>query len=215
MLFQGRPAAADANAPVEFLRGDTSKAQVALTFDCGPWVDARYLNAILDALEEYGHRVTFFVAGQFIEKHEEVFAQRIAPVHEVANHSYSHPNFPTSSAAVIRQEFRWTEELVARDGAGSHGMWRAPFGARTPRELNIAADEGYPTHIMWTVDSGDWLPLPAERVKARVLQGEENGSIIVEHCNSWQSAQVLPDVLWQLREWGMNVVTVSEVISPP
>ncbi len=208
------PVAAEAPEPVEFLRGDITKAQVALTFDCGPWVDRNYVTAILDALEQYGQRVTFFVTGQFIEAHPDIFAERIAPRHEIGNHSYSHPDFPKSSPASIRREFRRTEELIAQYGASSHGMWRAPFGARTRRELDIAADEGYPTHIMWTTDSGDWLPIPAERVRATVLNRAENGSIFVEHCNSWQSAIVLPDILWQLREWGMNVVPVSEIIAP-
>jgi peptidoglycan/xylan/chitin deacetylase (PgdA/CDA1 family) len=214
VLVTVRGVRAEAPEPVEFLRGDTTKPQVALTFDCGPWVDRNYVTAILDALEQYGLRVTFFVTGQFIEAHPDIFAERIVPRHEVGNHSYSHPDFPKSSSATIRQEFRWTEELIAKYGASSHGMWRAPFGARTRRELDIAADEGYPTHIMWTTDSGDWLPISAERVRATVLNRAENGSIFVEHCNSWQSATVLSDILWQLREWGMNVVPVSEIIAP-
>ena len=170
--------------PVELMRGDTSRAQVALTFDCGPWVAPQYINAILDTLDAYGLRVTFFVTGEFLEKHGELFSQRIAGRHEVANHSYSHPNFPRLPAGEIRRELRWTEELVEQYGVSTRGMWRAPFGARNPAVLRVAADEGYPLHVMWTVDSGDWLPIPAERVKNTVLSRAENGSIFVEHCNS-------------------------------
>ncbi len=197
--------------PFEVFRGDPSHPHVALTFDCGPWVNSGYLNGILDALDEFGHRVTFFVTGQFLEKHGELFASRMAR-HEIANHSYSHPNFPRLPAEGMRQELRWTQEVAAGLGASTQGMWRAPFGARTARELWIAAEEGYPLHVMWSTDSGDWLPRPAERVQATILNGAENGAVIVMHCNSWQTAAVLGSVLWQLREWGIGVVTVSELI---
>lgn len=197
--------------PYEAFRGNPDRPQIALTFDCGPWVNAGYLNGILDALDEYGHRVTFFVTGQFLEGHGPLFEARMVR-HEIANHSYYHYNLALMPAERMRQELRWTEELAASFGATTMGIWRAPFGARTPRELRIAAEEGYPLHVMWSRDSGDWMSTSAERVKANILNGSENGAVIVLHCNSWQTAAVLGSVLWQLREWGIGVVTVSEVM---
>ncbi len=207
----GRPAGSE---PVEIFRGNPNRAEVALTFDCGPWVEPSYINAILDALDEYEARVTFFVTGAFIQKHGELFESRIAPRHEIANHSYSHPNFTSMTSQAIRDELARTEELAEQYGASTLGMWRAPFGARTPRVVYTAAGEGYPVHVMWSVDSADWrTDVPAAMVKSRILRGAANGAVIVEHCNSPQTAEVLPDILWQLREWGIGVVTVSEVIA--
>lgn len=197
--------------PYELFRGDPTRPRVALTFDCGPWVHPGYISAILDSLDDYGHRVTFFVTGQFLETHGPLFATRMLR-HEIANHSYYHYNLPRMPAERMRQELRWTEELAAQYGGSTQGIWRAPFGARTQRELRIAAEEGYPLHVMWSTDSGDWTNRSAEYVKATTLNGAVNGAVVVHHCNSWQTADALGSVLWQLREWGIGVVTVSEVI---
>jgi peptidoglycan-N-acetylglucosamine deacetylase len=206
------PAAAPTlSEPYEVFRGDPTRPRVALTFDCGPWVNPGYINGILDSLDDYGHRVTFFVTGEFLQKHGPLFASRMTR-HEIANHSYSHPNFPRLPTERIRQEMRLTQEMAASLGATTLGMWRAPFGARTPRELWIAAEEGYPVHVMWSTDSGDWTARSAEYVRTTTLDGAVNGAVIVHHCNSWQTAAVLGSVLWQLREWGIGVVTVSEVM---
>lgn len=202
---------AQLSEPHELFRGDATRPRVALTFDCGPWVNPGYINGILDSLDDYGHRVTFFVTGEFLAKHGPLFASRMTR-HEIANHSYSHPNFPRLPTDRIRQEMRWTEELAAGLGATTMGIWRAPFGARTPRELWIAAEEGYPLHVMWSTDSGDWTARSAEYVRTTTLNGAVNGAVVVHHCNSWQTAAVLGSILWQLREWGIGVVTVSEVM---
>lgn len=58
---------ADEGDPQVIYQGNTEQSAVALTFDCGPWVDDKFINPILDALKERHLRLTFFVSGQFIE----------------------------------------------------------------------------------------------------------------------------------------------------
>ncbi len=197
--------------PREISRGNTQRPEIALTFDCGPWVERSYIDRILDTLDQFGARATFFVTGIFIEKHPQVF-ERIAKTHEVANHSYSHPDFINLTPKDQTEELRKTETLAQQFGATLKPLWRAPFGARSPDVLQEAAKSGYPAHIFWTYDSGDWQDITAEKVRENVVGKAVNGAIVVAHCNSWQTAQELESILTQLQERGFTPTTVSALL---
>ena len=204
--------AAEFEPPQHIVRGNPDRAEVALTFDCGPWVDRSYVTAILDALEQTGTRVTFFVTGQFIEKNGDIFA-RIARQHEVANHSYTHPNFSGLRPGDQTNELQWTEQLINSYGASSGGLWRSPFGAFNNEVIGNAAYSGFPRHIYWTFDSADWQPAVSPAVvHSRVVNGASNGAIVVQHCNSRQTAMVLPAILAGLQNRGFGVTTVSALL---
>ena len=96
-----------ASAQQEVTKGNPNKG-VALTFDCGPWVYSDRVNGILDALEQRGLKVTFFVTGEFIRKNPQDFERIIYSGHEIANHSDTHPDFNTLSPVAIKaEEAQW------------------------------------------------------------------------------------------------------------
>ena len=61
---------------------------VYLTFDDGPIPEVT--PKVLDILAQYGVKATFFMVGENIDKHPEVFAQVIAAGHALGNHTYNH-----------------------------------------------------------------------------------------------------------------------------
>ncbi len=213
--------------PREVTIGATGRMQVALTFDCGPWVAEGTLESILATLDEAGVRATFFVTGQFIERHPELFVT-VAQRHELGNHSYSHPSFPALSAERQRRELERTEELAQAAGYTTRPLWRAPFGARNQRVLATGAEEGWPVHVFWSLlrtprgwvtgDSGDWREIATQDVLENVLAAVDQigpGTILVHHCNSSLTAEVLPAILQGLAELGYESVPVSVLIEEP
>src|SRR5690349_17844818 len=111
----------------EIVRGNTARQEMALTFDCG--ASGVPTPAILDALRAAGVRSTFFITGKFAEVYPDLTAQ-IASEHEVANHSYSHPDFATMSDAQIQNEMLRGEQALNRAGVvNTKPLWRAPFGS--------------------------------------------------------------------------------------
>ena len=212
LLLAPRPILADDFIPPQnIVIGNTDRPEVALTFDCGPWVERSYITRILDTLDQYEKRVTFFVTGEFIRKNPDIF-ERIAQKHEIANHSWYHPDFTKISTEEQTGELISTEDLIKTYGVTSLPMWRSPFGAFNNETIWNAAANGYWLHVMWTLDSGDWQAIPAETVKNRVIQGSNKGSIIVSHCNSEQTSQVLEDEINGLEEKGLAVTTVSDLL---
>lgn len=202
---------ADEGEPQIFYQGKSEKNAVALTFDCGPWVDGKFINPILDALEQRHLRLTFFVSGQFIEKYPDVF-DRIAASHHVAEHSYTHlKEFTRIGEDEQRQEHRWTEEAANARGVSLKPWWRPPFGAYNSQVVWTAAEEGFPLAVMWTIDSADWTQVSSETVKNRILRAQK-GDIVVEHCNSPQSAEIIGEVLDGFKDREIKVVSIPELV---
>jgi peptidoglycan/xylan/chitin deacetylase (PgdA/CDA1 family) len=81
----------------------------------------------------------------------------------------------------------------------------------------LAASIGY-RPIYWTLDSGDWTTdASPDAVRARVLNNAANGSIIVMHFDSPRTAAAiapaLPSIIDGLRDHGLRLVTVSELVT--
>lgn len=196
----------------EIVRGDPVTGLVALTFDAGN-EGGGAAPRLLDVLRERGIHVTFFLSGQWVAHNPELTQQMVADGHELANHSYTHPDFTTLSDQAIADELNATDAIVQEvAGVTTRPYFRPPFGARTRRVLSVAADAGFRS-VYWTLDSGDWLPrATGTSVLTRILRNVEPGDIVVEHVGADASADVLPDILDELHARGWAVGTVSQVL---
>ena len=110
-------------------------------------------------------------------------------------------------------------------GRSARPMWRAPSGSRDARVLAAAARGGWPQHVFWTMgrdaqgslvtgDSGDWRDSTSRQVADNMLRVAAlgNGVITVSHCDSAQTRESLPEVLRELKQRGIRVTTVSDVL---
>src|ERR1700694_66111 len=94
----------------EIVHGDADTNVVALTFDAGGPVEPA--QRVLDTLRSRGVHATFFLSGIWIEAHPEMGLQIVQDGHELANHSYSHPDFTHLSRAEIIWELVHTDDIV-------------------------------------------------------------------------------------------------------
>ena len=99
---------------------------VALTFDDGP---GYYTEDLLEGLRERGVHATFCMLGQSAENWPEVVEQVYQDGHQLANHSYSHPNFYEMSIEEVKEQIYSTNAILDRTaGEGTMYMVRAPYG---------------------------------------------------------------------------------------
>lgn len=192
--------------------GSPSEKLVALTFDAGS--SAQPVPAILQALAQHGVRSTFFLTGQWIERHPHAARQIAEAGHELGNHSWSHPPFTSLTDEQIREQLRRTEEIAQRVcGRSTKPLFRPPFGDRDERVRSIVAEEGYLT-IYWTIDSWDSVKrdITPQEIIARVMRRMRPGAIVLMHCGSEATAQALPQLLQALEAQGYRAVTVSELL---
>ena len=125
---------------------------VALTFDDGP--EPGQTEYILDVLRRYNLPATFFVIGEQARKHPELLRMvQAAGRHQIANHSWDHPNFHSIPATEQAQEVtRTAEELGA---AMEKKYFRYPYGNSTCETNALLHESGYQI-VGWHIDSCDW-----------------------------------------------------------
>jgi peptidoglycan/xylan/chitin deacetylase (PgdA/CDA1 family) len=169
-------------------------------------------SAILEALRAAGVRVTFFLTGRWVTENPDL-AREIAAEHEIANHSFSHPDFAELDDAQILDQMQRAEAVIEQvTGRGTKPFWRAPYGSRNARILGVMAAAGWTIHVLWSADALDWQEIAPEQVRANVNAAAHNGAIILQHCGSTQTATVIADELRDLRGRGFSIVTISELV---
>src|SRR5882672_9574492 len=146
---------------------------IAMTFDDGP--SATLTPKLLDLLAAHHIKATFFVIGENVAEHPEIVARAAREGHEIANHSWSHPNFGKMSDESVRRQLHQTDDAIT-NATGKHPtLLRPPYGSITAREQRWIHNEiGYDI-MLWDVDPNDWkLPGPAV-VRARILKETRPG----------------------------------------
>ena len=188
------------------------RGEVALTFDDGP--DPRVTPAVLDCLDRYGVRASFFCIGRLAERHPELVAETVRRGHRVENHSYSHPRaFACYPSAALRREVRRAQDALLRSGGARPRFFRAPAGFRGPlleRELAAAG-----LHLAsWSRRGFDTVSRDPGRVARRLLKGAAGGDVLLLHDGSAARDRggaavvlaALPRVLDELAGRGLKVV---------
>jgi peptidoglycan/xylan/chitin deacetylase (PgdA/CDA1 family) len=198
----------------EVAQGDPSSDMVALTFDAGS-VDGPAAE-ILATLRNYNLHLTFFLTGHWVESYPELALEVATDGHELANHSYFHPDLTGLGNQQIAWELEYTNALIeARLGRDSKPWFRPPFGARNQRVLDLAGELGYRS-VYWTLDSGDWRNnATAPVVLNRVLSNIGPGDIVVHHVAAIPTAEALPAIIEGIQARGLRIVTVSELLGLP
>jgi peptidoglycan-N-acetylglucosamine deacetylase len=183
---------------------------IAMTFDDGP--SATLTPKLLDLLAAHHIKATFFVIGENVAEHPEIIARAAREGHEIANHSWSHPNFGKMSDESVRRQLQQTDDAIKNATGKRPTLLRPPYGSITAREKRWIHDEfGYDI-ILWDVDPNDWKrPGPAV-VRSRILKETQPGSIVLSHDIHPGTIEAMPSTFDELEAKGFKFVTVSELI---
>ncbi len=183
---------------------------IAMTFDDGP--SATLTPKLLDLLAARHIKATFFVIGENVVEYPEIVARAAREGHEIANHSWSHPNFAKMSDDGVRRQLWRTDDAIKSATGARPALLRPPYGSITEREKRWIHDEfGYQI-VLWDVDPYDWKrPGPAV-VRNRILQETQPGSIVLSHDIHLGTIEAMPSTFDALDAKGFKFVTVSELI---
>lgn len=148
--------------------------KVALTFDDGSGPCSERL---LDILDENKGAATFFVVGERIERHPEFLQRMINEVHEIGNHTWSHPDLTKLSLSEINSQITRTDEAIQSVTGAVPMTFIPPYGALTQR---VRGQIQHPI-ILWTHDTLDWKNKQIHSVVMRATDRTQYGSIILMH----------------------------------
>jgi peptidoglycan/xylan/chitin deacetylase (PgdA/CDA1 family) len=183
---------------------------IALTFDDGP--SAALTPKLLDLLAARHLKATFFVVGQNAADHPDILKRALREGHEIANHSWSHPNLGKMSDDAVRRELQKTDDAIVAATGKRPTLLRPPYGSITASQKKwIHQEFGYRI-IIWDVDPLDWKrPGPAV-VTSRILKETKAGSIVLAHDIHPPTIEAMPRTFDQLIEKGFKSVTVTELL---
>jgi len=151
-----------------------AEKRIFLTFDDGPIPDVTPF--VINTLNNYGIKATFFCVGENIKKHPDLFECLVKNGHRIGNHTYSHLNgWKTPDETYLKNVDR-CQQLTQTN------LFRPPYG-RGRRSQYTKLRKDYEI-IMWDVLSGDFdTKLTPEKCLHNVITHTRNGSIIVFHDN--------------------------------
>ena len=183
---------------------------LALTFDDGPSVGT--MCTILEILDRYNARATFFVVGDKITV-ETAPILRAAALggHEIGNHSHSHEHMPQQDRDTMLSEVESVQKLVQEAAGIRPVLFRPPYLDVSPdmlRHIDMPMIGG--------VGNQDWEPdVCAEERFRRAASQLEDGAILLMHCYEGNEAtvQALQMLLPVLQQRGYQAVTVSRLFS--
>ena len=179
---------------------------VAVTFDDGP---GQYTGGLLDELAKRDVVVTFFVQGCNAERYSSVIKKAYEAGHQIASHTYNHPNLVTLSTAEVQNQLNKTSNILNQAiGVENTYMLRPPYGSYN---ANVLAVSGVPA-ILWSVDTLDWKTRRADAVYQHIVNDTKDGSIILMHDLYSSTVEGALRGIDYLREQGYELVTVSELL---
>ena len=185
---------------------------VALTFDDGP----RSFGTpdILDLLEKYNARATFFVLGTSITEETAPLLQRMVDMGcEIGIHGQDHSTMTRLGYETQVRRLTEMKELLNRQVEGGYTprLMRPPGGNKSDKVL-AAAKEAQLSVILWSVDSQDWKVANKNDILKFCKTGITNGSIVLFHDKLKATRAAMEELLPYLVEEGYELVTVSELL---
>lgn len=193
------------------VHGDRSCKQIAFTYDAGSGADGAA--AILDTLKKQGVTATFFLTGKWVETYPELAKRIAAEGHEIANHTYSHPDLTKIPADEVLKQVKDGEAAIRRiTGRETKPLFREPYGAFSDDERRLVRQAGFSYSIYWEVDTLDWQFPPIDTEVKRITERTTSGSIVLMHLNVPDTAIASDRAIPILREKGYRLVTVSQVL---
>lgn len=193
--------------PIYSVSRDDGK--IAISFDAAWGGDKT--EAILDILDEYGVKTTFFLVDIWTERFPELVKEIAARGHEIGNHSTTHAEMSKQSREEIIRELKVMSDHVENLTGLRPTLFRPPYGDYDDEVVLTARAEGYEV-IQWSVDSLDWKNRGVGDLVTRSTQKTKSGDIVLFHNDSTYIVEALPKILDYYKTQGLEVVKVSELL---
>lgn len=188
--------------------GNRDSNKVSLMFNV--YWGTEYINDILDILDEYEIKTTFFIGGQWAEDEYDMLAEIYSRGHEIGNHGYFHKDQEYLSYEQNYEEIKANHELIKVTHSIEMTLFAPPSGSFNKATLQSAKDLGYQT-IMWSKDTIDWRDQDANLIFTRATKNITGGDLILAHPTEC-TLKALPLILEYYKLNGITATTVSECL---
>jgi len=205
--FHDTGVAANARSPI--YQGNTGGKVVALTVNVD-WGE-EFIPDMLKEFQQNDARVTFFVTGQWAQKHPELLKEMSRAGHSIQNHGYKHLHFNQLSKEQTKEQIKKTEDIIFKTTGKRSRYFASPYGEFDDHLVENVTDMGY-QYIMWSADTIDWQRPAPEIIVGRVMKKVHNDAIVLMHPTD-PTVKALPQMLGGLKEQGYKLITIDEMLN--
>ncbi|WP_432204727.1 polysaccharide deacetylase family protein [Cetobacterium somerae] len=192
---------------VSLLAQGTKK--IALTFDDGP--KAKITEEILEVLKENDAKATFFILGSNGKRYPKILEKIHEDGHQLANHSYNHPNLRKIPLAEVKKELESTNKIITDVTGEKVVYFRPPYGSLGQvRKEEVKKQLGMES-VMWNICPKDWeKKSDTDYIAKFLIENSKDNGIVLLHDHS-KTAKALKIAIPQLKSQGFEFVTVEEL----
>ncbi len=155
---------------------------IYLTFDDGPIPEVTPW--VLDTLDKFDAKATFFLIGDNVQKHPESVQDIIQRGHTLGNHTQQHSKGTNCTLDAYLNQLERCDLSIAEATHTtdySRGLFRPPFGKLRQSQAKAILKQKYKI-VMWDVLSADFDPeVTPEQCLINVIENASSGSIVVFH----------------------------------
>jgi len=181
--------------------------EVVLTFDDGPM--PRYTKPILDALDAFCTKATFFYVGRMAMAYPDMVKEVMGRGHTVGTHTWSHPmNLPRQGLSRAKDQIeRGFAAVALAAGRPIAPFFRFPGLSDSRPMLAYLQERGIAAFTVDVVSNDSYISSPSRLVKRTLDQIErQNGGIVLFHDIKASTAKALPTILAELKKRGYKIV---------
>ena len=191
---------------------DCNEKVIYLTFDAG--YENGNIEKILNTLHDEQVPGAFFILENLIDKNPDLIRRMVDEGHTVCNHTASHRDMTkVDRLEDFRNELEGLEQKYkSLTGNEMSKLYRPPEGRFDERSLAFADQLGYST-IFWSFAYADWdnnRQPSAEYATKKIMDNLHNGAVILLHPTSTTNAEILGDVIRQIKREGYRFASLEE-----
>lgn len=187
----------------------TKEKIVSLTFDDGPYPG--HTERILATLERENIKATFFLIGSRVDDNPELVREILRQGHEIANHTYFHPNLTWLSKEQVEAELLATSWTIRRHTGREVPLARPPGGQWNKMVQGVFAQLGY-TSVLWTINPGDLNGADKGDIVKAFQRGLSPGATVLLHDYPEATHEALPEIIRIGKSRGYRFVRVGDVL---
>jgi peptidoglycan-N-acetylglucosamine deacetylase len=198
--------------PRALTQGNEERSQVALTFNISWGTDK--VHDVLKQLESHQAQATFFVSGEWAERHPDILTEIHEGKHEIGMMGYKYESYLELKPEQVQADMNQAKEVFEKLGHEDIKWIRPPHGHMDKEVLKLIENQGMQA-VQWSINTRDWENPGTNTIIDTVLKEGSKGDIILMHASDSvkQTPKALEVILPGLKQKGLKFVSITELVS--